>query len=243
MIRAIIIDDEVKGSTLLHHKLKDFAEDLTVTHIFNDPVLALRELVALQPDVVFLDVEMPVMDGFQLLENIGQFEFEIIFVTAYQVYTLEALRANALDFLLKPVDPEELSCAVRKLKYKILNKRKLASSLTHRGTDHMKISLPTIEGIYFVKKSDIIKVEAMSNYSVFYQVNGTKIIVSKTLKEYEPLLEMDSFIRVNRSVIVNLDYVLRYKKGDGGTLELEDGSEIEVSSSKKSLVIERLIGH
>ena len=101
----------------------------------------------------------------------------------------------------------------------------------------------TIEGIYFVKKSDIIKVEAMSNYSVFYQVNGTKIIVSKTLKEFEPLLEMDSFIRANRSVIVNLDYVLRYKKGDGGTLELEDGSEIEVSSSKKSLVIERLIGH
>jgi len=243
MIRAVIIDDEVKGSTLLQHKLKDFSEDLTVEQIFNDPLIALTKISNLQPDVVFLDVEMPGMDGFQLLENIGQFEFEVIFVTAYHAYTLDALRVNALDFLLKPVDPDELSRAIHKLKNKIQNKKRMAASPARFGTNHMKILLPTVEGIYFVKKSDIIKVEAMSNYSIFYQVSGTKIIVSKTLKEYEPLLERDNFIRVNRSVIVNLDYVLRYKKGDGGTLELEDGSEIEVSSSKKSLVVERLIGH
>lgn len=243
MIRAVIIDDEVKGSTLLQHKLKDFSEDLIVEQIFNNPITALQEMNALQPDVVFLDVEMPVMDGFQLLENIGQFEFEVIFVTAYHAYTLDALRADALDFLLKPVNPEELTRAIHKLKNKILNKKRLAAAPARYTNNQTKILLPTLEGIYFVKKSDLIKIEAMSNYSVFYQINGTKIIVSKTLKEYESLLEMDNFIRANRSVIVNLDYVSRYKRGDGGTLELEDGSEIEVSASKKSLVIERLMGH
>lgn len=175
---------------------------------------------ALQPDVVFLDVEMPVMDGFQLLENIGQFEFEVIFVTAYHAYTLDALRADALDFLLKPVDPDELSHAIHKLKNKILNKKLLASSPARCTSNQTKILLPTLEGIYFVKKSDLIKIEAMSNYSVFYQINGTEIIVSKTLKEYESLLEMDNFIRANRSVIINLDYVSRYKRGDGGDVRI-----------------------
>lgn len=240
MIRAVIIDDEVKGSNLLRYKLNDFSEDIFVEQVFNDPFSALKAIETLKPDVVFLDVEMPGMNGFQLLENIGQFEFEVIFVTAYHVYTLDALRANALDYLLKPVDPDELERAIQKLKNKIQNKRRLASSPVPCVKNQMKILLYTIEGIYFVKKSELIKIEAMSNYSVFYQANGSKIIVSKTLKEYEALLETDNFIRVNRSVIVNLDYVLRYKKGDGGTLELEDGSEIEVSSSKKNVLIERL---
>ncbi|MBL1409169.1 LytR/AlgR family response regulator transcription factor [Sphingobacterium faecale] len=241
MIKAVILDDEIKGSSLLMHKLNVFPDLIYVEHVFNDPQLALAKIQDLKPDVLFLDVEMPVMNGFQFLENLGQFDFEVIFVTAYHAYTLDALRANALDFLLKPVNPEELACALNKLNVRIESKRKLAQVIIpSERIAHSRLALPTVEGIYFVKKEEIIKVEAMSNYSVFNIATGTKIIVSKTLKEFEGLLQEDHFVRVSRSVIVNLTYVVRYKKGDGGTLELIDGSEIEVSASRKNILIDRL---
>lgn len=242
-MRAVILDDEVKGSSLLLHKLKSFSTLVDVVMIYNNPLEALKEIQSIKPDVLFLDVEMPNLNGFQFLEQLGQFEFEVIFVTAYNMYTLDALRANALDYLLKPVDPEELECAINKLFKKVQAKSKM-SDVPYTAHPHpsLKIALPTLEGIYFIKKEEIIKVEAMSNYSIFYIINKSKIIVSKTLKEYETLLVEDSFVRVNRSVIVNLNYIVKYKKGDGGTLELVDGSEVEVSNSKKSILIDRLLG-
>lgn len=241
MIKAVILDDEVQGSSLLLHKLSAFPDLIHVEGVFNDPQLALAEIQQIKPDVLFLDVEMPQMNGFQFLENLGQFDFEVIFVTAYNIYTLDALRANALDFLLKPVNPDELACALNKLGARIESKRKLIQlpPPTDRAAQS-RLALPTVEGIYFVKKEEIVKVEAMSNYSVFHISTGSKIIVSKTLKEFELLLEEEQFVRVNRSVIVNLDYVVRYRKGDGGTLELIDGSEIEVSASRKNILIDRL---
>lgn len=241
MIKAIILDDEVKGSSLLQHKLQSFSEIIEVQQIFNNPQEALLAIKGLRPDVLFLDVEMPVMNGFEFLEQIGHFEFEVIFVTAYNVYTLDALRANALDYLLKPVNPEELDAALQKLSSRIKLKKNLPQSTpTLSKGPSGRIALPTVEGIYYIKKEEIMKVEAMSNYSVFNLIDKSKIIVSKTLKEYEPLLQSDNFMRVNRSVIVNLEFVIKYKKGEGGTLELADGSEIEVSSSKKAILIERL---
>lgn len=243
MINAIILDDEIKGSSLLQHKLNEFSALVTVMKIYNDPTQALDEIQSLKPDVLFLDVEMPVMNGFQFLEQLGQFDFEVIFVTAYNVYTLDALRANALDFLLKPVDPDELATALTKLAKIIAAKREAIEMVipTAQPTNS-RIALPTVEGIYFVKREEIIRVEAMSNYSVFNLVNMSRIIVSKTLKEYETMLESQNFLRINRSVIVNLDYVVKYKKGDGGCVELVGGSEFEVSPSRKYALIQRLFG-
>ncbi|NGF57530.1 response regulator transcription factor [Parapedobacter sp. SGR-10] len=241
MIRAIILDDEVKGSTLLQHKLKNFSDRVCVEAIFNDPQEALKHIRDYTVDVLFLDVEMPLMNGFQFLEQLGQFDFEVIFVTAYNMYTLDALRADALDYLLKPVDPEELAKALDKLEKRVSAKAKLAlSELPAVGASSQRIALPTAEGIHLIKKDEILRVEAMSNYSVFYVMNLSKIIVSKTLKEFEQQLEGSTFMRVNRSVIVNLDYVIKYRKGDGGTLELLDGAEIEVSPMKKIQLLERL---
>ncbi|SFT13613.1 LytR/AlgR family response regulator transcription factor [Sphingobacterium wenxiniae] len=243
MMKAVILDDEVKGSSLLQHKLKPFSSLISVEKVYNDPQKALREIASVKPDVLFLDVEMPILNGFQFLEKLGYFDFEVIFVTAYNMYTLDALRADALDYLLKPVDPEELECAVNKLYKRIEAKRNRHTVEPLRAPNTSdRLALPTGEGIYFVKKEDIIKVEAMSNYSVFKLKNAMKIIVSKTLKEFETVLEAGNFLRVNRSVIVNLDYIVRYKKGEGGTLELVDGSEIEVSALKKNLLLERLLG-
>lgn len=239
MIKAAILDDEIRGSTLLHHKLKDFDDKIDVSIVYNDPELAILGIKDLNIDVLFLDIEMPKMNGFRFLELLGNFDFEVIFVTAYDAYVLNALRNNALDYLMKPVDPEELATAIAKLEAVISNKVKVSKKIINNNS---RLALPTAEGIHFVKKEDIIKVEAMSNYSIFYLTSLSKIIVSKTLKEYEYLLADDFFLRVNRGVIVNLNYVVKYRKGDGGTLELANGSEVEVSSTKKACLLERLMG-
>ncbi|WP_221406823.1 MULTISPECIES: LytR/AlgR family response regulator transcription factor [Bacteroidota] len=235
MIKAIIVDDEEKGTSLLNHKLADFSDKLEVIAIFNEPEKALTIIKNLDIDVLFLDIEMPKINGFQFLELLGQFNFEVIFVTAYDAYVLNALRNDALDYLMKPVDPEELEAAINKLEEKISKK----SNIQQNGKkDNGRLSLATAEGIYYIKKSDIITVEAMSNYSVFHVVSGNKIIVSKTLKEYETILSEDCFFRVNRSAIVNLEYVVKFRKGD--VLELANGAEIEVSSTKKAMLLEKL---
>ena len=238
MIKAAILDDEIKGSTLLQHKLQDFSDTIEINAIFNDPIQALENIKSLSIDVLFLDIEMPKLNGFQFLEQLGSFDFEVIFVTAYNAYVLDALRKDALDYLMKPVDFDELKSAINKLTNKLAKKTAIPKA---NYKDNTKISLPTAEGIYFVKKEDIIMVEAMSNYSIFHLLASPKIIVSKTLKEYETLLNDIFFLRVNRSTILNLNYVVKYRKGDGGTLELMNGHEVEVSPSKKSLVLERLL--
>ena len=241
MIKAIILDDEIRGSNLLHHKLQEFQNSLSIDAIYNDPQKALLEIPKIEVDVLFLDVEMPFMNGFEFLEKLGQFNFEVIFVTAYNIYTLDALKANALDYLLKPVNNEELKKAISKLEQKLVQKEKLRKADLIENRPHMsRIALPTAEGIHLVKKDDILKVEAMSNYSIFFLNNLSKIIVSRTLKEFEILFEHTQLLRVNRSVIVNLDYIVKYKKGEGGTIEMMDGSEIEVSPSKKKQLMDRL---
>jgi len=239
MLKAVILDDEVRGSKLLAHKLDVFENELQVVGIFNDPLLAVDAILSLEIDVLFLDVEMPGINGFQVLERLGTFNFEVIFTTAYDSYTLEALRLSAVDYLMKPVDEDELKTAVARLKKRVEEKTTHKVSLPEKKSKN-KLALPTAEGIYLIDKINIVRVEAMSNYSVFILADAKKIVVSKTLKEYEPVLDDAQFMRINRSVIVNLDYVVKYRKGDGGTLELSDGSEIEVSAQKKESLLQRL---
>ncbi|WP_220466305.1 LytR/AlgR family response regulator transcription factor [Dyadobacter psychrotolerans] len=236
MLRAAILDDEIRGSKLLAHKLAVFESELQVVGVFNQPALAADAVAGLNLDVIFLDVEMPVMNGFQFLEKLGSFDFEVIFTTAYDSYTLEALRLSAVDYLLKPIDEEELQTAITRLKKRVNEKAKYKLVKPEKKPNN-RLALPTAEGVYIVDKANIIRVEAMSNYSVFLLTDAKKIVVSKTLKEFEPVLDDAHFMRINRSVIVNLDFVVKYRKGDGGTLELSDGSEIEVSPQKKEALL------
>lgn len=240
MLKAVILDDELRGSKLLQHKLQAFDQQLQVEAVFNDPLLALSGVAVLKPDVLFLDVEMPVLNGFQFLEKLGSFDFEVVFVTAFNAYTLDALRINALDYLLKPVDNDELQCAIDRLHEKLAKKRVFMADSSTPQLGSRRIALPTAEGVYLVKKTDIMRVEAMSNYSTFYLAEGKKIVVSRTLKEFEQLLTEPFFIRISRSVIANLDYVAKYRKGDGGTLEFVDGAEMEVTSSRKEALLKIL---
>ncbi len=156
MIKAVILDDEIRGSNLLHHKLQEFQNSFSVDAIYNDPQKALSEIPKIEVDVLFLDVEMPFMNGFEFLEKLGQFNFEVIFVTAYNIYTLDALKANALDYLLKPVNNEELKKAISKLEQKLVQKEKLRKADLIENRPHLsRIALPTAEGIHLVKKDDI----------------------------------------------------------------------------------------
>ncbi|MBS1660152.1 MAG: response regulator transcription factor [Bacteroidetes bacterium] len=246
MIRAAILDDEVRGSKLLGQKLQHFKEELQILSVFDHPREALKKIASMSIDVLFLDIEMPEMNAFQFLEHLGEFDFEIIFTTAYDTYTIEALRLSAVDYLLKPVNEDELRQAIERLKKKLATKAAHhpstpVSPLPDKPSPRNRISLPTAEGVHLITKTHILRIEAMSNYSAFILIDGKKIVVSKTLKEYDAILENDVFMRVNRSVIVNLDHVVKYKRGDGGSLELADGFEVEVSPQKKEELMTRLL--
>ncbi len=251
MIQAVLVDDEPQSCKSLAIKLKSVADDIEIIGTYHDPEKAISGFRKLKPGVVFLDIEMPGMNGFQLLENIEEFNFDVIFVTAYNEYMLNALRISALDYLLKPVDTEELKNALDRLRKKI----SLSENFIHTKEqlellgDTLKephapkrLALATLQGIIFLKVNEIIRVEALSNYSTFYLINKQKIVVSKTLKEFEPALLVQNFFRVNRSCIVNTDYIVKYKHEDGGMLELQDGSEVSVGPHRKNELVSLLSG-
>jgi two-component system LytT family response regulator len=191
---------------------------------------------------IFLDVDMPFLNGFEFLKQLGEFPFEVIFTTAHSKYTLDALRVSAVDYLVKPVDQEELELAVERLRKRLSTRQSQNSTPTPRmPMIEARLPLPTQQGVYLIKVSEILRVEAMSNYSAFFLTNGKKIVVSKTLKEYDGQLPPEVFMRVNRSTILNLDFVVKYRKGEGGTLELIDGTEIEVSPQRKTELMSRIM--
>jgi two-component system LytT family response regulator len=249
MIRVILVDDEPQSCKSLAIKLKAVAEDIEIIGTYHYPERALSSIRKSKPDAVFLDIEMPGMNGFQLLEKLEEFDFEVIFVTAYNEYMLNALHISALDYLLKPVETEELKNALGRLRKKIslhenpLYKKEQLELLGDALKDQhapKRLALATLQGIVFLKINEIIRVEALSNYSTFYLISKQKIMVSKTLKEFESVLIMQNFFRINRSCIVNTDYIVKYKNEDGGMLELQDGSEVGVGPHRKNELVELL---
>ena len=249
MIRVVLVDDEPQSCKSLAIKLKSVAEDIDIIGTYYHPERAITGICKSKPAVVFLDIEMPGINGFQLLEKIEEFDFEVIFVTAYNEYMLNALRISALDYLLKPVDTEELKNALTKLRKKIATQESslhtreqlqlLGETLKEQHAPK-RLALATLKGIVFLKINEIIRVEALSNYSTFYLISKQKIIVSKTLKEFESVLTMQNFFRVNRSCLVNTDYIVKYKHEDGGVLELQDGTEVGVGPHRKDELLELL---
>ena len=247
MIKAVLIDDEPQSLKAMAIKLSSVADDVEVIASICEPKKAVATLSALQPDVVFLDIEMPGLNGFQLLEQLCDLPFEIIFITAYQEYILNALRISALDYLLKPVSKNELSQTLVRLRKKLSLKQsaspqkeqlRLLGETIHQTPT--RLALATAHGIQFVKISDIIRVEAMSNYAAFYLNSKQKIIVSKTLKEFEPLLAAQNFMRVNRSSIINIEYVSEMRKSDGGSIILQDGTEVDIAPHRRQELLDKL---
>ncbi len=250
MIRAVIVDDEQISLKALGKKLKVFCPEVEVIKLFSDPQEAIEEIPALRPQVVFLDIEMPNIKGFGFLQHFNPIPFEVIFTTAYSEYAIDALRISALDFLLKPIDTKELTAAVARLQDKLKNKsggnQKLEEQLQllfqsmQAPVQLDKIALPVLNGLEFLDLGKIIKIEAKNVYSVFYLNNGKTLLVTRPLKDIEKILSHSHFFRVHKSFIVNLKYIDRYIKGEGGTIILTDGSEVEVSRRNKTDFLNRI---
>lgn len=245
MIRAIIIDDEHYCVEVLSTLLKKYCPEVTVSATCSSGEEGLKAIHEYQPDLVFLDVEMPRMNGFQLLESLPEINFDLVFTTSYDQYAIKAIRFSALDYLLKPIDREELQKAVNKAGKRqsgSINQQLqlLLQKINQPATRVNKVAMPTMEGLQMINVADIISCASYSNYTILHLKDKQKLVVSRTLKEIEEILEEHSFIRVHHSYMVNLNEVTKYIRGEGGYLVMSDGSHIDVSRSRKDSVVKRL---
>jgi two-component system, LytTR family, response regulator len=245
MIKAIIIDDEVYCRKALAVLLKEYCRGVQVTEQCDDAESGLGAIQKHKPDLVFLDIEMPNMNGFEMLEKITDVNFEIIFTTSYDQYAIKAIRFSALDYLLKPVIPEELQKAIEKVAKRLQSTLPqqmeiLLQKFHQPASSIQKIALPTMDGLQMIAINSIISCASESNYTTFMLRDKQKLVVSRPLKEVEELLEEYSFLRVHNSYLVNLNEIDKYIKGEGGYLVMTDGSSIDVSRSKKEMLLNRL---
>jgi len=244
MIRAILVDDEQECLNALAYDLRNYCPEVEIVDICKGGKLGIKSIHKHKPDMVFLDIDMPIISGFDLLEMIGQIDFSVVFTTAYDKYALKAFKISATDYLLKPIDKAELKKAIQKVETKKSIKSPneqvifLLDQLKALDDDNVKkIALPTFEGTEFINFKDIMYCEADGAYSNVYFVNGEKLYISKTLRYLEEALCDYHFFRSHKSYIVNTDFMKRYVKADGGYLLLDNGKQIKVSRSKKEEII------
>lgn len=242
MLRAVLIDDEESSLNSLRQKILQHCPEIEIIASCNIPETGIEMINTLHPDLVFLDIEMPVINGFTLLQRVKNRNFELIFVTAYDHYAIKAIRYSALDYLVKPVEVTELKEAVKRSleKKKNLPNQRLELLLEHAANEKKQfknLALPTQEGLQFVKVRDIIYLEASGNYTKFHMVNNNKYMASKTLKDFEEMLPNDIFIRIHNSSIINKEYVIKYVRGEGGQVVLYKDIVLDVSKRKKAIFL------
>jgi len=245
MITATIVDDEPYSCEALVTLLERYCPDVKVLDICYSAASALASVKDQKPQILFLDIEMPHMNGFELLEKLPEIDFELIFTTSYDQYAIKAIRFSALDYLLKPVDWEELKKAVQKainsMNHPLPQQIEvLLQKLNHPTIAVNKIAIPTMEGLQMVLVETIINCESDRNYTILFLKNKQKIIASRSLKEIEEMLDDYSFARVHHSHLVNLNEVEKYIKGEGGYLLMSDGRTVDVSRSRKEILLKKL---
>ena len=245
---AVIIDDESSSRSALRAKLSEHCPEIAVVAEGGDGEEGMKIIAEYQPDIVFLDIEMPRVNGFTMLQRIAHRDFEVIFVTAYDHYAIKAIKFSALDYLVKPVEVEDLKAAVSKAIQKNTqdkDNRRLELLLQNLRTDkdqRQRMAIPSMDGLQFIRIDDIIYLEAYSNYTVLYLISGSKLTVSKTMKEFEDLLPAASFVRIHHSYIINCNAVERYIKGEGGQVVMKNTAVLDVSKRKKSEFLKAMRG-
>ena len=243
MINAILVDDEAHCLDTLSILIKDYCPEVEILEQCPSAKKALAAIEKYQPALVFLDIEMPVMNGFELLEQFKDIHFSVIFTTSYDQYAIKAIRFSALDYLLKPIDPKELMIAVHKaatLKNVPSSEqlKMLMDQLHHKETGFTKIAVPTAEGYELIPADQVIRCEADDNYTHLFLKNKNKITACRTLKEMEEQLDdFKYFVRVHHSYLVNLNEVTKYIRGEGGYLIMSDSSTVNVSRSRKEALL------
>ncbi len=243
-MRAILIDDEPDNLKLLTLQLGRHCPQVEVVGQYTESMEGLKGIRTLQPALVLLDIEMPVMNGFQLLEKVGDINFQLIFITAYDQYAVRAFRFSALDYLLKPVDTIDLVAAIQRAeKLSKINPQQLDLLQQYyaagAGGSPQKIALPHTHGLVFVDIAQIIYCEADSNYTRFYLENGEQHLISKTLGTVQEVLEPRNFVRVHRQFMVNIVHIKKLIKGEGTYLLLTNGASIPVARQQKERLMER----
>ena len=245
-MKAILVDDEPDGIRTLKKMLETHCPNVQVAATCSNATAAKQELESIRPDVVFLDIQMPGKSGLDLLTEIPEKEFEVIFVTAHNEYMLQALQYSAADYLLKPVDEDRLIEAVQRVETRMQAEKKewtetLMHNLNKAGSpSEMRLCLPTLKGFIVVKLDDIIYCEAERSYTIFHLDGKRTVMVSKSLIEYDNLLQDTQFIRIHKSFLINLHHVKEYQRGEGGMVIMTDNAEIEVSRRKKEFFMNRM---
>jgi two-component system, LytTR family, response regulator len=244
MLRTIIIDDEQPCIETLQLMLaKKFMDSVTVIGSTTKPLEGIEWIEQEKPDLVFLDIEMPELTGIELLHQLSNTNFQLIFTTAHEQYALQAIKLNALDYLIKPISLDELTTAIEKCKTK---QKKEGDNLISNFLEQLKsnavkkIAIPTGTTTQFVPVNEIVRAESQSNYSTIYFTNRPKQVITKTLKELEEQLTPYNFFRVHHSHLVNLDHVIGYKNQDSGYIIMHGNEIIEISRRKKQEVMQKL---
>lgn len=237
-LKAILVDDEHPSLENLEQKLAEFCPDITVIARAQKPEEAIQLIEKLQPDVIFLDIEMPRMNGFKMLEEIKEKNFDIIFITAYNHYAIDAIRISAFDYLVKPVAVKDLQNSVNRLvnthRHQIPEKLDvLRQNLSNSRSQNDKITIVTNEGVDFYEIRQIIRIESSSNYSKIHFKDGKVLLVTKILKDFEEILTPYRFYRIHNSHLINLSYIKKYLRGDGGQVIMQNDEIIDVSRRKK----------
>ena len=252
MIRALIIEDEKRSANILNKLIQEVAPEVTVLGIEHSIKKGLRAIEEQGPQLVFLDVQFPIGTGFDLLNQVAEIDFDVIFTTAYDHYAIQAIKFSALDYLLKPIDRVELRQAIARIRStqtrSFYQKQKvdlLLAQLLRRSaptTKAPKIALPTLRGYHFIEAEEVLYCEAEGTYCRIFRRQHSPILVSRNLKYLEGLLAEQAFFRVHRSYLVNTQHIVQYVRGPGGELHLDDGTVIPVSQGRKEVFLNYWLG-
>jgi two-component system LytT family response regulator len=246
MLKTILIDDEQSSLSAMKMKLEQHCPNVKIVACCSNGVNGIEAINRLEPDLVFLDIEMPVMNGFLMLQHLRFKKFQLIFATAYEHFAIKAIRWSALDYLVKPIDINELKDAVQRAMLKTnqqhdaLQVDLLLETLNNKKPEAGRIAIGTSEGMKFIPISSIIYLEASGNYTWFYLTNLQKQIVSKSLKEYEEILPPEMFFRIHNSYLINIRLMENYIKGDGGQVVMCNGVKLDVSKRKKTSFLKKI---
>jgi len=244
MYKAIIIDDEPKSISSIEYVLERNCSNIEVVSTARSADEGYIKIKDLDPDIVFLDVEMPYGDGFELLNRLVDHRFEIIFVTAYENFAIKAFKVDAVDYILKPFTEDDIIKAVKKATVRVQEKKLIhhSSSATRKPARPFskRIAVPAFDGLAFLNVDEIIRCEASENYTYFYMKDAKKMLVCKTISDYEEMLAPFDFHRIHQSHLINLAFVQKYVKGRGGYVVMQDGVSVDVSARKKMEFLESI---
>ncbi len=244
MLKIVIIEDEKKARDSLRKMIEMYADNVEQMAEAENVQTGTEAIRRHNPNIVFLDIHMPDGSGFDVLKQIDKVDFKIIFVTAFEEYAIKAFKFSALDYLLKPIDPDELIKALEIAEQSIekenaaLKMEAFMTNINNMKNGVKKIVLKTAESIHLVQVDDIVRLESTGNYSRFHFTSRKPLLVSKTLKEFDEMLNPYGFMRVHQSHLINLDHILQYEKSDGGSIILSDNQPVPVSVRKKDVLLD-----